>query len=212
MYNKFKIENTRVYISEIPMKTVFTDVYPAARNDEIMNTSNKRLKCEKYFSWRLLENAVFDYLGVKIDEIQFSKNKNGRWNAEGFDFSLSHSGGVAVVAISAFAVGVDVELISRPRSNNFAGRILSKVEFEEFSNLSEGSREEYLIRKWCEKEAIFKSRNLSAFIPKETVVESDCKLITELLTIGDKRYILAVCTSQDCSNIEFVDLENRNKK
>ncbi|MBE6645782.1 MAG: 4'-phosphopantetheinyl transferase superfamily protein [Ruminococcaceae bacterium] len=203
MNNRFKLEKTRVYISEIPKNTVITDVYPSERNDEITNTANERLRCEKYFAWQLLEYAISDCFGVKINEIHFSKNENGRWGAVGFDFSLSHSGGACAVAISDSAVGVDIQTLCAPRSNNFALRILSDAEYEEFSDLTNEGREEYLVRKWCEKEAIFKSRNLSAFIPKEIVAEYDCDLVTEILTVGDKRCFLSVYTQSACKNVEI---------
>ena len=203
MDKKLKLEKTRVYISEISKDTSVADVYPSERADEIANTSNEKARAEKYFAWRLLEHAISDCFGVKIDEIVFSKKENGRWCADGFDFSLSHSDGVCAVAISDSSVGVDIQRISAPRSNSFAKRILSEAEFEELYDLTEDSREEYLILKWCEKEAIFKSRNLAVFIPKETAIDSNCKIKTEFLTIGEKRYVLSVCASLDYKNVEF---------
>lgn len=197
---------TYAYICEIPSEYMPCEVFPSERNNEIIKTKNEKQKAEKYFAWRLLEYAISRLLDKSIEEISFKKGDSGKWSADGFDFSLSHSNGVVAVAISAHRVGIDIEEVSIPKSKSFASRILTDVETDELSALDDVEREEYLIKKWTQKEAIFKSRNLSVFSPKKTTKENGEYLKTELLELGGKRYFCSVCALSDCAKIELVDL------
>ena len=201
------ISRTYAYICEIPSELRLCDVFPSERNDEIQKTANEKLRAEKYFAWRLLEYAISKLLKKTMQEISFKKGDNGRWSAEGFDFSLSHSNGVVAVVISDSAVGIDIEQVSAPKSKSFARRIFSDGEYSEFLSIPSEKREEYLAKKWTEKEAVFKSRNLSAFIPRQTAAENGEKVKTEFFTIGDKRYFCSVCSLQAIANAEIVDLK-----
>lgn len=196
-----------VFISEIPDNTEITPIYPPERYAEILNTSNERLKKEKYFVWRLLEYALMKCRGVNINDAEIKKGESGRWGAEGFDFSLSHSAGVAAVAISDTSVGVDIEEMCTPKSENFAKRILSDGEYQEFLSVQTESREEYLIKKWTAKEAVFKSRNGETFIPKKTETHSDT-VKTDTVVIKDKKYVFSVfAINEEEINVEIVNLK-----
>ena len=186
------IKGNFVYISKIPENLILEKVSPDARESEINRTSNERVKREKYFVWRLLEYAIKIVSGVNITDVALEKCESGRWVAKGFDFSLSHSDGIAAVALSDGRVGVDIEALCAPRSENFAKRILTDGEYLEFSSLAEEKKEEYLIKKWTAKEAIFKSHNENKFIPKKCEKAQNGTLKTEVIAIGDKKYAFSV--------------------
>ena len=200
-----KKSNTRVFVAPIPENIEITEVYPPERYAEITNVKNERVRREKYFVWRLLEYAIKKSRGENIKDVAFRKCESGRWVAEDFDFSLSHSDGVAAVAISDSCVGVDIEELSCPRAESFAKRVLSSCEYEEFSLLPRESREEYLIKKWTQKEAAFKSCNADRFIPMKTEAKpSDIK--TDVLIIKGRKYVISVyAVNSEEIDIELVD-------
>lgn len=197
---------TRVFLAEIPNNVNVVPLYPIERYEEILNTSNECAKREKYFVWHLLERALLESRGIRINDVEFKKDQNGRWTAKGFDFSLSHSKGVAAVVISDTSCGIDIERVCAPKSESFSKRILADFEYAEFSSLAKESREEYLIKKWTQKEALFKARNLAAFIPAETVARSGEFVKTEKLIINGKQYFCSVALISGCEKIDFVVL------
>ena len=201
-----------VFVAEITEQMNVTPVYPAERYEEILNASNKCVRSEKYFVWRLLEHALSKSRGIRIGDVEFKKDENGRWTANGFDFSLSHSKGVAAVVISDSSCGIDIEAVCKPKSESFAKRILSEAEYAEFSSLAKESREEYLIKKWTQKEALFKARNLAAFIPAETAVESGEFVKTERLVISGKQYFCSVALMSGNEKVDFVILGAQDLK
>ena len=197
---------TRVFLAEIPNNVNVVPLYPIERYEEILNTSNECLRREKYFTWHLLEHALSKSRGIRIGDVKFKKSENGRWTAKGFDFSLSHSNGVAAVVISDTSCGIDIEKVCAPKSESFSKRILTDFEYAEFSELAKESREEYLIEKWTRKEALFKARRLSTFIPGETVEQSGEFVKTEKLIISGKKYFCSVALMSECEKVDFVVL------
>ena len=86
----------------------------------------------------------------------------GRW------FSLSHSEGLALCALSDAPVGVDVEVV-RPRRPGLPAYVLSEVEREEF----DGSWEDFY-RLWTRKESWCKREDAPLFPPREVPVPPPC--------------------------------------
>ena len=184
---------TDVYISSIPKELVIKPLASLVRNEEISKASNERLKKEKYFVWRLLEYAISNSLGLNAENIKFEKLDSGRWRTAEFEFSLSHTDGAVAVAISSEPVGIDIELVKKPRSRSFAERILTASELIKYESVTPAEREEYLIGKWTSKEAYFKSLHLSEFLPSMEV-GADSKIQTKSVVFNGNRYIYSVAT------------------
>ena len=70
-----------VYFSEILDSVKLTGLYPPMREKEIAGVSNERVRREKYCAWRLLEYALERSLGLKIEKLEFAKEKSGRWTS-----------------------------------------------------------------------------------------------------------------------------------
>ena len=198
-----------LYIAPIPVQQSFSRVFPVERDDEINAVTNDRYRAEKYYVWKLLEYALRRSLGLNIEKIEISKNKNGKWSTPSCEFSLSHTDGAVAVVISRNPVGVDIELTNAVRDDRLAHRILSESEADQFEKLSENERNLFLIKKWTEKEAIFKSRDIDVFIPSEceTIPAS---LTGDIITVGDKQYYYSVCsdTPQRLRKFVIKDLNN----
>ena len=162
MENPFKQAQTAVYIANIPSSGEIKPVYPLARQIEIENCKNEKTRREKYHAWKLLAFAVGD-----LERFRFEKNQNGKWQCDGFAFSLSHSKNAVAVAISKTAVGVDIELYKNKPQESVVRRIFTEEERTIFQSLNERERAEFFTRKWTEKESVFKALDLPAFFPAD---------------------------------------------
>ena len=187
---------TDVYLAVLPKCEPKAQISCAERQKEIDGISNEKTRREKYYVWRLLEYAIKNSLGADASRLCFTKGKNRKWSCEGFEFSLSHSGDALAVAISDRAVGVDVECVKVRNAERMAEYMLTQSEHGEYDILFDTEREEWLIRKWCQKEAIFKSWDKDIFAPSKIEV-TEFSTCVKAFEIESKKYILAVALSCD---------------
>ncbi len=157
-------DEVRIYVGEISAEICFTPVFPLERQKEIEGCKNERVRKEKYCAWKLLEYALKDTFDISMTEMRFAKLSSGKWTAEDFCFSLSHTKGVVAVVLSKRPVGVDVEK-GNSKLLRLQDKILSENEREEYSYIEE--KERYLLEKWTQKESIFKAYKESGFVPRE---------------------------------------------
>lgn len=179
-------------------------VYPKERDEEIRAAKNPLQRREKYSAWRLLQLAIGDAFGKDIKAFKFSKSSSGKWVADGFHFSLSHSEGIVAVALSKDPVGVDVQLIKAPRAESFARRVLTDAELEEYNASSVDSRDRYLIAKWSAKEALFKTLSKDLFVPRD-YIPTDENSHTEIISSGGADYALSVAGQISEVNIKLIE-------
>ena len=144
-----------VYIASIPTKSFKWEVFPKRREDEIKSCENEQKRKEKYYVWKLLEYAIKKTFNKDIKDVKFNKSTRGKWISDEFEFSLSHSNEVVAVAISNGAVGIDVEMERKIRKD-VAQKILSSQETIELDGLEEQEKNEFLLKKWTQKESAFK--------------------------------------------------------
>lgn len=192
---------TDVYIAPLPDRIGALPLFPKEREDELFGIANEKVKREKYYVWRLLEYAAVNSLGVSMDRLAPKKGSSGRWTSPICDFSLSHGGGAVAVAISSHRVGVDIEELCAPRHARLAERTLTSGELAEYRTLSDADREGYLITAWSGKEAVFKSREESAFVPSSIDASAlrsadssanEYTLISNCLIIYRKKCVLSL--------------------
>ena len=186
---------TYVYYAKMPSYIGDRELYPQQRMTEIFRCRNEKTKREKYWVWVLLEKALADAFNTDITNLQFTKLPNNKWISDKCDFSLSHTDTVLAVAVSNSAVGVDIEGIKALRSG-IEGKILTEREISQLSGMTLAEREEYILEKWCEKEAIFKRGNSDALLPR-TIETTDYKTEKIRVTLSDKEYLIAVCADGD---------------
>ena len=147
--------SVKVYIARIPDFVEIGEVFPFERNIEIQECKNEEKKKEKYSAWKLLQFAIEKEVGEKIENIQFAKDKNGKWKCDKCYFSLSHSACVVAVAISYDSVGVDIEK-NREIKTPIYKKILSDSEIKEMEQAQD--KNEYILKKWTQKESVFKEQ------------------------------------------------------
>lgn len=121
-------------------------------------------------AWPLLELAVRDCWGwAALPPVERSPRGKPRFaGREDRWFSLSHSGGLALCALSASPVGVDVELV-RPRREKLPGRALSGEELAAF----DGSWGDFY-RLWTLKESWCKREDAPLYPPRRVAAPPPC--------------------------------------
>ena len=148
-------DSVKVYIACIPTFVEIGEVFPLERNVEIQECKNKEKQKEKYCAWKLLEYALKTELNEDIKNIKFEKDNNGKWKCDKCCFSLSHSACVVAAAISYDSVGVDIEKVREVKAP-IQKKILSDSEMQEMEKAE--NKTEYLIKKWTQKESVFKAQ------------------------------------------------------
>ena len=96
----------------------------------------------------LVRTVLAERLGEDAAAVEFSTGPHGKPAVRGVEFSLSHAGNIAVVAVSSCPVGVDVEVprrISRPAG--VARRL----------GLAPDTPASTLLRAWARTEALLKA-------------------------------------------------------
>ncbi len=180
---------TNVYIKRIPEETCSYDVYPIERAHYISSSSNIMLKNQRYWVWKLLEEAIAHSFSKKFEDIKFSEI-DGRWVCNGFHFSLSHTQGAVAVAVSTERCGIDIENLSK-RSNSkkdfipLAKRICTENEISKIHSITD------LISLWTKKESIFKS--LENQTTAVSGIESENYICETHFVEYNDNYIFSVC-------------------
>ena len=122
----------------------------------------ERLQRHFIASRGFLRYVLSRYLNVRPGELRFSYNDYGKPSLageQGFQFNMSHSHEVALVAVTwDAAVGVDVEHIRADfASEEIATRFFSRLEVETLSYLPKEERVAAFFRCWARKEAYIKA-------------------------------------------------------
>ncbi len=143
----------------------------------------------------LLRTLLADYLGAAPTALEFHYGHAGKpvlaeaQNPQRLTFNLSHSGGVAVIAVTrGAAVGVDVEQVDKALEvDQLARRVLSGAEREWLYSVADGKRRRAFLRFWTHKEAYVKARGEGLGAP---LAEIEVQLPTDGLRarLTDRRH------------------------
>ena len=193
-----------IYVTTVCDPLVEYHVLHETRDKELCAISNERVKREKYSAWLLLERAVKESLGLSMDEAELTKDKSGKWISPHFYLSISHCTSLVTVAISHAPVGIDIELLGKERPVTFAKKNLNQRELDDYFALGEGERDEFLLTRWCAKEAIFKKDGGALFIPSSVDSYSQ-SIISKTFSYGFEKYAAVVSTDTDIKP-RFIDL------
>jgi len=124
----------------------------------------------RQLAWPLLDRAVRLHWGwAALPSVE--RSPRGKPYFPGLEdrwFSLSHSGGIALCALSDAPVGVDVELV-RPRQAELPRRALSEGEWTSF----DGSWEDFY-RLWTLKESWCKREDTPLYPPRRVETPPPC--------------------------------------
>src|SRR5260221_4241109 len=97
-------------------------------------------------------------LGTNADRVAFRYGAHGKPEVDGLPFTLSHSGGRALIALAHFEVGGDIELPRARRTDDIARRFFAPGEIERLFEIpGAAAREAEFFRLWTCKEAFLKA-------------------------------------------------------
>jgi phosphopantetheinyl transferase len=127
-----------------------------------------------FLAGRILSKTMLSVLSQRpIGDIRFHLNDMGRPVYQGMEFSIAHSGGLAVCAASALMVGADIEYHDRTR--DFMNITHEMFTDDEASKITRAGLETHSVfyNIWTAKEAWLKSRNLGVWDMAEAPSPSD---------------------------------------
>ncbi len=121
----------------------------------------------------LLRYSLSGYLKILPEQIEFYENNFGKpflKHDSSLDFNLSHSGGVAVLAISKGGyIGVDIEQATSQRAHNdIAANFFTPEECALIRQYPEERQHEVFFQLWTLKEAYIKARGKGLSIPLDS--------------------------------------------
>ena len=193
-------EGAYIYIAKMPSFMPDEIICPPKRKSEIDAAAREQRKKELYYGWKLLEYGAMDAFGISPAKGDGGHREDGSVCFDGLFCSLSHSGNLIAAALSQQNVGVDVERFARGSSvRKAAGHFLTETEKagappeteeEEFQN--------WLIRRWTEKESVFKRDGGTYFDPRmiETGSERN-RLWGMTLVVADGRYHVSAAFARE---------------
>lgn len=120
-----------------------------------------------------LRKIIGGYLGMSPEEVKFSVRHYGKpylsSDDEGLKFNLSHSRGIALIAVSGGReVGVDVECVNTDFDVfSIAPSVFSAAEVERIRSLSSDVQAETFFAGWTRKEALLKAMGDGLSSPEE---------------------------------------------
>lgn len=145
----------------------------------------------------ILRHLLSRYVECPAGTIKFAYGPQGKpaladpGSKSSVRFNLSHSHGLAVIAVGAGReVGIDVELL-RPEfaGEDIAKRYFSAREVRELAQLPVGSRTEAFFRCWTRKEAYIKARGEGLHVPLDSFsVSLSPDRFPELLSADESRW------------------------
>lgn len=116
-----------------------------------------------------LRMILADYAEAAPQDIAFEAGPQGKprlaANSSSIDFSLSHTGPLAFVAIASACVGIDAEVV-RPEIayQELSRHFFAPAEVEEIEALAEAQRVDAFFACWTRKEAFVKALGIGLFM------------------------------------------------
>jgi 4'-phosphopantetheinyl transferase len=160
----------------VPHELPEQDLQGILARDEVARASRFHLEDDRrrYIKCRgALRILLGRYLEMPPAEICFRYENNGKpematpQDSRGLRFNVSHSGGLALIAVgSGRGIGVDIEMV-RPRLDflDIAKRFFSTREVQAILKLRENKRQEAFVACWTRKEAFLKATGVGMSYP-----------------------------------------------
>ena len=207
---------TKIYIANVDCLedgALFDEAYNSVSERRKEKTDRMRFDKDKRLSLgvelllkKALEESDIDYKSINLD---YGKNEKPYIQGNEIFFNLSHSGNMAVCAVSKNEIGVDIEQIERA-DFKIAKRIFTKGENIRIKNTLD--KNSSFIRYWTLKESYMKYCGSGLSIaPKDIEIEFYDNIPhykdLDFFEYEIEGYRLALCG--DCeAEIELVNLNN----
>ncbi len=192
IFNPFLKPIVDVYYAFLAKKINLSTIYPVERISEIENCTNEKVQLEKYSVWKLLSYAFKKSFKQKIKKINFYKNWNGKWLCDYYYFSLSHTDNIVAVAVSNYPIGIDIELIKQ-YPFEIIKKALSDDELLEFDCLNQNEKIDFFIKKWTQKESVYKINGEEVFNPR---IINNFKGISNKIIINKQSFYMSIASDK----------------
>lgn len=163
-------------------------------------------KLRSLFAEVLIREMASRQLGTAPEKLDIAVGKYGKpfiTGFEGYDFSVSHSGGAVAFAGGFSAVGADIELL-RPRRVNASERFFAANELEFIK--SHGNTDEAFFEIWTKKEAYSKmlGKGLAAGFGSFDVTDENigCSFFKQKMN----GYVFSVCSEENFDLLKFAEM------
>jgi putative endonuclease len=148
------IKTLDLYIAAIPETPAYRPLLPAERQALIEATRNEAVKAHRYCAWDTLLKGLKHSCGLDAENAGLSKTESGKWVSPVCGVSISHCRTAVAAAVSAHAVGVDIEPLADAR---YRPELLQRIASEEEQTLFPTfPAEQRVAVLWTRKEAAFK--------------------------------------------------------
>lgn len=148
-------------------------VLSAAERERFTRVIRPRQRDRLIVARGALRRVLGAYLGLEPEAVAFARDPRGKPRLHPdarLAFNLSHSGALAVVAVTARpAVGVDIELLGRRIRPGVLLRALAASERPGVLALDGAERDEAFLRHWTAKEAYAKALGVGLSIGMDRV-------------------------------------------
>lgn len=191
-----------VYICGIPEDAPMPEIICGERARQLEATRLMPVRLQRAYAWNTLEYAVSRSFNLNPGDIDFKCSEDGAWSCDKFFFSISHTDGVAVVAVSNAPVGVDVENTGRfmkklGEDGGMLARMMAEsMTWRERRHYGEGI-DDFLIC-WTRKESLFKAEDKKRFVPKKLDTTGH-SFATKIVAPAGSRYYISVCADNPAS-------------
>ncbi len=178
-----------VYISKLNKN--LKEFFPDFLKEELKTITNKKVIEQKTTAYSLLNFGAYNSYNLELTPSDITRENQGKPVCKYFEFSISHSNDLVVVALSKNKVGVDMELMKENRD----------IEVIKNKYFLEKEKEENFYKVWTEKESAFKFLNKKGLHLKDIDVSKYNYKTYEILS-DEKNYLLCVCSKKlDVVNI-----------
>lgn len=185
-----KIGNINVNIDEI------FEQLPEYCKNKIGYGKDQILRKSRILSWKVLANILKKCYNINLWDTVIYENDYGKPYIDDIYFNITHSNDYIGIIISDEECGIDIEKIElKVNLDSFARKILTPKEYENAS-----ISVDYLIKKWTQKEAYYKTigDGIKLSKLKEKINDKDIK------TIKVDDYYLSFSPITD--NVSFLDI------
>lgn len=196
--------------SNVSLFEAATSNLPLKRLEKIKKLKNHTDKHLCAGAWLALEEALkcFPVCNTDKEITQTKKGKPYFKNINAVHFSLSHSGSIALCAVSDKEVGADVQLIT-DFCEKICKKYFSKSEVKYiFASSTQEDKTERFFRIWSLKEAYVKmtGEGLSGFKKLSLLEDTNISQDVSFAEFNIDGYKVSVCTNEEEKDFEFKKL------
>ena len=172
--NTCSLKNTRIDIWQYPLHTTFAEATSLLAPDEIIRANRyyfHRHQRRFTIARAMLRQILAKYSAVSASELLFDQNEYGKpslINTPKLEFSLSHSGDIALLAVgSEYPMGIDLEFFAARPYAGIGGHMFSPVENTALQNTQNSLKPLAFFHIWAQKEALIKACGLGLSYPTQ---------------------------------------------